>query len=577
NYYANDLGVLNTSTNTMASTTPSGIHPAAFAYDRGKGEIFVTNYGSSNVSVINATTSQTVANISVGSYPWSIAYDARQGELFVTNFNSANVSVINDSTNSVVANFSVGSPALGVVYDSGAGEAFVTNYDSNNVTVINASTLVRVATIPVGDYPWGLTYDNDSQQVFVANYASNNVSVINGTTNTVVSTVAVGSYPDALTYDSVQKEILIANYGSNSVSLVSGATNTFVGSVAVGITPSDLTYDSSGGDIYVSNFDGGTLSILSFVPAPSSAVTFTESGLPSGTSWSITLNGTTQSSATTMLNFTEAPGVYSYSVGPVAGYASTPVSGTVELFAEEVRVNVSFDAPNSPPPPTTYGVSLQEVGLPSDTTWSANLNGATSTSGANTILFSEPNGSYSLLVPSVGSFSANFSSPLVVDGASLVVGITFSNGSYPVNFSESGLPSGSLWTVTATDRADQATVSSRSTGPSITLWLSDGTYSLSASGPGGYRLTLSDASLTIHGAGEYGIAATFSAETPGAAAALFLPWLTTGVLVITLLVGLVGAGWGYRQYQLRRWRSEAQRWVEELNRDGSEIRVPPPR
>jgi hypothetical protein len=59
--------------------------------------------------------------------------------------------------------------------------------------------------------------------------------------------------------------------------------------------------------------------------------------------------------------------------------------------------------------------------------------------------------------------------------------------------------------------------------------------------------------------------------------ALSLPWLTTGILVITGLIGVVGAGWGFRQYRFQRWRSEAQSWVEELNRDSAESGDPPSR
>ncbi|MEM3325620.1 MAG: S53 family peptidase, partial [Thermoplasmata archaeon] len=61
-------------------------------------------------------------------------------------------------------------------------------------------------------------------------------------------------------------------------------------------------------------------------------VTFTESGLPSGTSWSVTFNSNTKSSTTNTISFTGiANGTYSYSVGAVSGYTASPSSGTITV------------------------------------------------------------------------------------------------------------------------------------------------------------------------------------------------------------------------------------------------------
>ena len=46
-------------------------------------------------------------------------------------------------------------------------------------------------------------------------------------------------------------------------------------------------------------------------------VIFTESGLPSGTSWSVTLNGTSQTSSTATIGFEEPNGSYVYYVAAV--------------------------------------------------------------------------------------------------------------------------------------------------------------------------------------------------------------------------------------------------------------------
>ena len=59
-----------------------------------------------------------------------------------------------------------------------------------------------------------------------------------------------------------------------------------------GREPYDATFDSSDGYMYVANYNSGTISIIVTQATTSVSkytVTFTETGLPSGTSWSVCL------------------------------------------------------------------------------------------------------------------------------------------------------------------------------------------------------------------------------------------------------------------------------------------------
>ena len=49
-------------------------------------------------------------------------------------------------------------------------------------------------------------------------------------------------------------------------------------------------------------------------------VTFAESGLPSATSWSVTLNGSQHTSTTTTITFTEPNGTYNYTITGISGW-----------------------------------------------------------------------------------------------------------------------------------------------------------------------------------------------------------------------------------------------------------------
>ena len=81
--------------------------------------------------------------------------------------------------------------------------------------------------------------------------------------------------------------------------------------------------------------------------APSTySVTFPQSGLPAGTSWSVTLNGQTLSSTTSTITFSEPNGTYAYTVGAVNGYTATPSSGSVTVNGVSQTVAITF-APSS--------------------------------------------------------------------------------------------------------------------------------------------------------------------------------------------------------------------------------------
>ena len=70
-------------------------------------------------SPIPTTTVKVTATIPVGTNPEGVAYDAGKGEMFIANYGSNTVSVISDSSNTVVATVPVGIEPVGVAYDSG--------------------------------------------------------------------------------------------------------------------------------------------------------------------------------------------------------------------------------------------------------------------------------------------------------------------------------------------------------------------------------------------------------------------------------------------------------------------------
>ena len=156
-------------------------------------------------------------------------------------------------------------------------------------------------------------------------------------------------------------------------------------------------------------------------PSPSATfdVTFSETGLASGTSWTVTLGGTTSSSTTASIVFHMANGTYSFTVGAVSGYTASPASGSVTVNGAAVTKGVAFT------PQATYAVTFTETGLSAGTSWTVSLGGTPKTSTSTSISFSEPNGSYAFTVTAVGFTASPSSGTVTVSGGPRTEAITF--------------------------------------------------------------------------------------------------------------------------------------------------------
>ena len=233
-------------------------------------------------------------------------------------------------------------------------------------------------------------------------------------------------------------------------------------------------------------------------PKPSAYnITFTETGLPAATAWSVTLGGSTQSSPTATITFSEANGSYAYTVPSETGYTVAPASGTLSVHGAAVSQAITF-SPVSPTTPT-YNVTFTENGLPGGTAWSVAFGGATTSSASISIAFREANGTYVFTVGTVAGYSPTPSSgTLTVTGVAVSKSITFTQtppSTYSVTFSETGLPSGTSWTV-----AFQGTPNSATAPNSIVVsGIADGSYTFTASAPG-YSGTPASGPIVVNGA-----------------------------------------------------------------------------
>jgi YVTN family beta-propeller protein len=346
--------VINGSDNKITTTIPVPIWPAEAAFDNLSGHIYVSD-GLNEVSDINGSTNRISTNISVGSSSLrGLAYDSSNGDLYVANDLGGGVSVVNSSTDTVVSTINTGGYPIDVAFDSTNGDIYVSN-NAGGVNVIDGSTNKVIQTISTKALPIGDAFDSSNGNIYVANATLNAVGVIDGSTNKFVGNISVGADPVGMTYDSANGYLYVANWFSDNLSVIDGANNKLIGSISVGDHPRGGEFDSTNGYIYESNYGTGTamgnrgtgqsVSVIApgIPPPPTYNVSFSQAGLPAGTSWSVTLNGTANSSTTNTIGFTDPNGSYAYVVGNVAGYAPTPPTGQVNVIGTNVTVSVTFN------------------------------------------------------------------------------------------------------------------------------------------------------------------------------------------------------------------------------------------
>lgn len=73
-------------------------------------------------------------------------------------------------------------------------------------------------------------------------------------------------------------------------------------------------------------------------------ITFTESGLPSGTTWSVTFNGMTELTTSNSIAFTVPNGTYQFSIGYVSGFFASPNSGTMIINGASTSETIVFSS-----------------------------------------------------------------------------------------------------------------------------------------------------------------------------------------------------------------------------------------
>jgi YVTN family beta-propeller protein len=366
---------------STVATVPVGVGPAAATYDDSNAFVYVANYGSDNVSVLSGTS--VVASLPVGSSPSASTYDPGDGDVYILNAASDNVSVL--AGTSVLATVPVGSDPSAVAYDSDNGYLYVTNILSDNVSVIapisNVTfTEVGIPAKQLADFGWSVAVSGSVQSSHSATITYNLTPgtyyfVVLGPAGYVAPdqpggsfTAQGASFSYLENFEKGKGETLRfaargLPVGQAWCAEVSGLSLCTTGR-AVKFPPmtaftyyywiaSPLAGQSITGKVGKTSvtLTGGTIQELALVRSTAVdltfaypyAVSFTESDLPSGGSWSVTIGKATETSAVgSPIVFELTNGSHAYRIGMVTGYRASGTPAKLVVRGADASVAVTF-------------------------------------------------------------------------------------------------------------------------------------------------------------------------------------------------------------------------------------------
>jgi YVTN family beta-propeller protein len=541
------VSVINTTTQVVRATLTVGDQPWGISGDAANSKVYVTNSANANMTVLDAKNYTVVGVISpIGVNPFGITYRPSNGDLYVADENGCtgcgtlgSVTEFDPATNLWVKNFTVGHYPGGMGTAGVHGDVFSMNGGSNTVTVIGdtppsppppARYNVTFAEtgLPTGT-SWSVTFNgtknsstspiltfpgmlnNSSGYVFsvatVSGYTSvpsSGIVVVKGS-NVTVSIAFTKSLPSRYAVTFHESGLLS---GTSWSVKFNGTTNSTTSS---NLTFPNMANSTNGYAFTVGNVTGyiasptsGTIfvrganvtQVINFTSAssPKYPVNFTESGLPTGTSWYVTLGTVNQSTATSQDSFLAFNGTYAFAIGSPTGYTATPSTGNVNVHGAQQTVGITFVAIN--PGNTVYAVTFVTRGLPLGENWSVLLNGLTQSTVGALITFDETNGTWLYSVtPPAGYQVAPASGLITVAGSVQTVNLTFTHvaSTYPITFAETGLPTSSHWSVNLSGTSNSSVTTT------LAFNEKNGTYPYSVTAPAGFKVSPASGSLTVSG------------------------------------------------------------------------------
>lgn len=500
---SSSLTLYGVANDTVYGSIAVGSSPVQPGYDPLTRELYVPNYGSSNISVVSTASDRVVANLKVPSYPTTPTFDPKNGYLYETNTNSLTgsneLTVIRGTNHTYAKNVSLpaytgSNPSLPTL-DPQNGWLYIalssSLYGVNWVETVNGTDNIVMAEIDVGHLPLQPVFDPLNDLMYVANEGSSNISVINTTTNTVVSAIDVGADPREPTFDPSYTHLYVPMPGSNgvgNVTVVDPTNGSILARIPTyGSDPQPPVYDPADNELYVADrTDGNVTAIMLANDTPRTAIHFaTLLGFP------------IIAAQNDLMFFATATYVEKIYAGPIT--LSVLLTPPKVLEGGSVLVDEYFGG-------GWGGLDMNITGLPTGCVpWYATEQFCTPT------------------VPGTYDIQFNLSDSSGAYGTNSTVLTVLAPSSYPLVFTEAGLPSGTNWSVAIGGAAHY------SLSNAMNFTETNGSYAYTVPNAAGLIPSPSSGTAHVHGAAQ-GVAIVFAPPPP--------PRYTVGFTAVGLASGV---------------------------------------
>jgi YVTN family beta-propeller protein len=271
---------VNTTTNTISTTTLIGTVSSTLTYDPSNGNLYSVATCSTTLTppiscsgyllyVINGTSGEisSVITNTQGFPPgtpdnaFSTIYNPLNKEIYVLS-DLDRLAAFDPSTNTFVANFTVGSEAESLTYVN--GDIYVSNTASNSITVINSSNTI-VTTFATGPDPGlaegygsgAIVYDTQNGNLYV--FCIGQIDVINTTTYSLVDTVPVdyivtsGPISEQIVFNPANSAIYVPDSQDGGIFVINASTISVMPEISTSSTTYAISLNPFSGDLYASD------------------------------------------------------------------------------------------------------------------------------------------------------------------------------------------------------------------------------------------------------------------------------------------------------------------------------------
>ncbi len=285
----NSLTVLDTATNTVATTLTGIQGPHNVQVGRDAATVYATSTGADTVVAIDADTYQVTATAPTGPHPAHVI-EAANGKVYVANSDDGTVSMFQGQSLQPVGRIEVGGMPHGLRASTEGSVIVVANHMTGALDVIDSRTDQVRGSVPVGDGPAQVAVTSDGRYAYTGTTRPAAVVKVDLTARTVVGSVAVSAAPVQVYLTPDGATVVSADQGTpdapgHAASLIDTATMTVRATVPTGAGPHGVVIDPAGTRAWVTNSYDNTVTVIDLASQTVAATVPVGDG-PNGISYS---------------------------------------------------------------------------------------------------------------------------------------------------------------------------------------------------------------------------------------------------------------------------------------------------